>query len=435
MHYELLALAALPSALATVFEYTAPAVALERVQALDCELPEKYSVRNFVGVTNNMGKSLASYKFVYEDMTSGLTTNCKFDSSSVGVAASGNTTARRYACDNEDVQYLWNDNKRQLYMVERICPDAFGNAAYEVSGGTNVGLACSASTGGCRANGTALTSMFTAFDPVMASTVHKRDTEIAELKSNSTMQRRSNMTLEAERAQMHKRNNATLDRRGNMTLEAEEAFMHKRGNATLGRRSNLTSESMQDLIHKRSNTTVLDSQGQVFKRANTTAEKRSNMTVLDFKNQAFKRSNTTTGRRSIASLLDIHSLVQKRSNATIARRSNMTSADLEDMVEKRSNTTIARRSNSTLVDIQNFIQKRSNETIARRSNRTLVDIQNFVQRRSNATMTRRSNLSLYEVEDFVHKRDTPNGKRANLTEAVKTFVNKRGNMTLDAMHA
>ena len=126
MRCDLILLAGLPSALGAVFAYNPSPVALERAKAnASCDLPVKYSIRNFAGKTNGTSGALPSYKFNYVDLTTNLTTVCQHSASSVPVTR-GNGTASRYACTNKNVEYIWEDTKDQLTMVERICPGANG---------------------------------------------------------------------------------------------------------------------------------------------------------------------------------------------------------------------------------------------------------------------------------------------------------------------
>ncbi|KAH6604660.1 hypothetical protein Trco_006367 [Trichoderma cornu-damae] len=168
-------LAALPSAMATVsaLSYAPPPelLAMARTNS-NCKLPPDFHIKNFAAKSNETGPtaSLVAYNFTFVDETTGVTTGCYFNSSSVSTTPAGLTP--RYACSHADVKFIWEDDKRELTLVERICPLPNGVAMYEVAGSETISLSCSAS-GTCRTNTTDYNVKFVALDPVRDPTLVK----------------------------------------------------------------------------------------------------------------------------------------------------------------------------------------------------------------------------------------------------------------------
>lgn len=132
MRFALL-LAALPSALAMT-AYTAPASLLAMVEADDsCELPKGYHIKNFKAKTNNTGETLTSYNFTFVEPTSGVTSFCQFNSSSVSKTPSG--MLPRYACEYRDAKFIWRDDEKDLTMIQRVCPGSDGYVLHMSLGG------------------------------------------------------------------------------------------------------------------------------------------------------------------------------------------------------------------------------------------------------------------------------------------------------------
>ncbi|KAK4075460.1 uncharacterized protein Triagg1_4581 [Trichoderma aggressivum f. europaeum] len=180
MHLQALSfLAALPSAMATMsaLSYSPPPelLAQSRTQS-SCNLPPGFQIKDFTAKSNETGPaaSLTAYNFTFVDQTTSVTTNCRFNSSSVSTTPPGLTP--RFACDKSGisgVKFIWDNTKRQLTMVERICPNTKGAATWEVAGSTTIPLSCSSPSGTCTTNSTSIDVKFTALDPITDPTLAK----------------------------------------------------------------------------------------------------------------------------------------------------------------------------------------------------------------------------------------------------------------------
>ncbi|KAL7936903.1 hypothetical protein V8C35DRAFT_210840 [Trichoderma chlorosporum] len=163
-------LAALPSAMATMsaLSYSPPPELLAQAQSQsDCNLPSDFHIKNFAAKSNETGPAanLSAYNFTFVDQTTGVTTSCHFNSSSVSSTSPGYTP--RYACEKGVVQFIWDNAKRQLTVVEGICPNSRGASTYEVAGTAVIPLSCSTPAGTCRTNSTDIDAKYAALDPVM----------------------------------------------------------------------------------------------------------------------------------------------------------------------------------------------------------------------------------------------------------------------------
>lgn len=120
-----LLLALLPSAAAVKLAYTPPPALLAKAEAeVDCNLPGTYRVQDFVGRSNDTGQTLAAYNFTFIDTVTQVTTLCHYNSSSSSTTPPGLTP--RYACDDGEVKFIWEDGKKVLWMIERVCPGSDG---------------------------------------------------------------------------------------------------------------------------------------------------------------------------------------------------------------------------------------------------------------------------------------------------------------------
>jgi hypothetical protein len=120
-------LAALPSvALGAQLAYSPPPALMAFSQAADdCIFPANYEVRQFGGLTNSTrGTTLESFDFSFASLETEVTTPCHFNSTSESSTPPGRTP--RYSCENSDVEFIWESDKRQLWMVERVCPGSDG---------------------------------------------------------------------------------------------------------------------------------------------------------------------------------------------------------------------------------------------------------------------------------------------------------------------
>lgn len=165
-------LATLPSAMATMsaLSYSAPPELLAQAQSQsNCNLPPGFQIKDFTAKSNETGPaaSLTAYNFTFVDQTTSVTTNCQFNSSSVSTTPPGLTP--RFACDKSGVsgvKFIWDNTRRQLTMVERICPNTRGVPTYEVAGTATIPLSCPSTSGTCTTNSTSIDGKFTALDPV-----------------------------------------------------------------------------------------------------------------------------------------------------------------------------------------------------------------------------------------------------------------------------
>ena len=86
-----------------------------------CSLPEVFTIRDFQTWAPAEGdKASMTIQFGYADNTTGIQTNCQYNSTSKNVAKAGRTV--RYACDNSLVQFIWQEDT--LTMIESVCPGA-----------------------------------------------------------------------------------------------------------------------------------------------------------------------------------------------------------------------------------------------------------------------------------------------------------------------
>lgn len=122
MRFDTLLLASLPSALGLQLAYAPPPELMAKANAADnnCVLPASYMVQNFVGTSNDTGNSLGSFDFRFVDSETQITTRCHFNSSSKSTTPGSLTP--RYACENGEVKFIWEDEDGDLTMVERVCP-------------------------------------------------------------------------------------------------------------------------------------------------------------------------------------------------------------------------------------------------------------------------------------------------------------------------
>ena len=115
----------LPTAAALQLAYSPPAALLAKAEAEeDCNLPRSYTIKNFSGKSNDTGETLSSYDFTFVDSATKTTTLCHFNSTSTSTTPPGLTP--RYACENGEVKFIWEEDDKDLWMVERVCPGPDG---------------------------------------------------------------------------------------------------------------------------------------------------------------------------------------------------------------------------------------------------------------------------------------------------------------------
>lgn len=126
MRFDVLLLAALPSAMASKLAYSPPAnlMSMASTQDSNCVLPAGFTVQDFKARSNDTGNTLQAFDFKYADQETGVNTLCHFNETSKSTTP--DTLTPRFACENSDVKFIWQDDKGSLTLVERICPTASG---------------------------------------------------------------------------------------------------------------------------------------------------------------------------------------------------------------------------------------------------------------------------------------------------------------------
>ncbi|KFA48415.1 hypothetical protein S40293_00258 [Stachybotrys chartarum IBT 40293] len=173
MKLGLLFLTSLPSALGVsiaMLAYSPPAEVITRAETSpECILPRDYHVQNFTGYSNDTGTTISSFDFTFADTATNVTTLCHFNSTSTSTTPPSLTP--RFACENSDVKFIWENPDRQIWMIERVCSLTDGAPpTYEASGSLNLHLSCS-TNGTCVSNSTEYTALFTSLQPVRDPTL------------------------------------------------------------------------------------------------------------------------------------------------------------------------------------------------------------------------------------------------------------------------
>lgn len=138
MRVDVLLLASLPSALAGRLAYTPPADLLAKVAANDdCVLPGNYKIKGFSGQSNDTENTLGSFNFRFIDSETKIESLCHFNSSSESTTPGGLTP--RYPCENGEVKFIWEDDERSLWMIERVCPGEDGYVLLRPCSATDTG--------------------------------------------------------------------------------------------------------------------------------------------------------------------------------------------------------------------------------------------------------------------------------------------------------
>ncbi|OLN82047.1 hypothetical protein CCHL11_08657 [Colletotrichum chlorophyti] len=146
-----LILVAAPAAQAMVsYMASVPESLMTMVDSAACNLPDDFQVQDFTADSQDGGQTVDVLDFTFNDDSTGLSTPCHLDASSVPVPSDGRTA--RYACDNALVQFIWQNGRAT--MIEKVCPGADGVADYEASGTAVIPLTCEGSGGNGTVNGT-----------------------------------------------------------------------------------------------------------------------------------------------------------------------------------------------------------------------------------------------------------------------------------------
>ena len=95
---------------------------MAQVDADECILPDDYQVMDFAG-TSVDGGSLESFDFTFFDDSTLIKTTCHLNDSSIPIEYPDRPT-KRWPCDDELVQFIWQEDK--LILIERVCPDDDG---------------------------------------------------------------------------------------------------------------------------------------------------------------------------------------------------------------------------------------------------------------------------------------------------------------------
>ncbi|KND86145.1 hypothetical protein TOPH_09228 [Tolypocladium ophioglossoides CBS 100239] len=177
MQFALL-LASLPSlALAAATAYAPPPMLLAKANDPNnsCVLPGDYHIRNFVGRSNDTGRTLYAYNFAYLDTSTNSSTTCHYDAATSKSTTPAGMTPR-FECRDRDVKFIWVDAMQKLVMIQRVCPGPTGIPAYEVSGSVIIPLLCRGTTT-CVSNQTDFQSLFTSIQPIRDAQ-HRRPTHV-----------------------------------------------------------------------------------------------------------------------------------------------------------------------------------------------------------------------------------------------------------------
>ncbi|PNH37848.1 hypothetical protein VD0004_g8955 [Verticillium dahliae] len=117
----------------------------------DCQLPDEFSIQNFVADSADGGKTLDSYEFGFFDDSTTVDTSCLFNSTSKAVNNDGRTP--RYSCNDARVNFIWQNGS--LTLIEGVCAGEDGAADYEASGTAPVAITCTGGNGTTANNATA----------------------------------------------------------------------------------------------------------------------------------------------------------------------------------------------------------------------------------------------------------------------------------------
>jgi hypothetical protein len=83
-----------------------------------CTLPDTYYIRDFKAESKDNGKTLSGFDYTFFDEDTKLTTACHKNASSKPIVGWGTD---RFACDNSDVEFIWDDETHKLWMMEKVC--------------------------------------------------------------------------------------------------------------------------------------------------------------------------------------------------------------------------------------------------------------------------------------------------------------------------
>lgn len=125
MKFSLFALAALPLAVLAEVAYHVPQAMKAKAEDDGCVFPRGYHVLDFQGSTNNTRKqTLSAFNFTFVDPDTQTASLCQLNSSSVSTTAPGYTP--KYPCENPNIRFIWQQSRKEIWLLERICPDENG---------------------------------------------------------------------------------------------------------------------------------------------------------------------------------------------------------------------------------------------------------------------------------------------------------------------
>ncbi|KAK3995360.1 hypothetical protein QBC44DRAFT_320194 [Cladorrhinum sp. PSN332] len=129
--------------------YRMPAVMLKVfLENDDCIMPEDFTVQNLVlwlPAADNTNKGIINFQ--YTNNGTGIDSPCHYNSTSVNVAPEGLT--ERYACDDTNVQFIWQSQvgtNGSLTLIEKACPNSNMSVSFEASGSIRPLLSCLTTT-------------------------------------------------------------------------------------------------------------------------------------------------------------------------------------------------------------------------------------------------------------------------------------------------
>ncbi|KAL2207264.1 hypothetical protein CC79DRAFT_1368149 [Sarocladium strictum] len=135
----------------------------------NCQLPAEFTIQDFDGKSNDTGKTLSSFNFTFRDDTTKVNTLCQFNSSSVSTTPGG--LQGRFACEDGETKFIWEDDEDKLWMIERVCLGESGSPMYETAGSIDLHLDCNKTSNCCRSNATEATARFASVSPIRDPTL------------------------------------------------------------------------------------------------------------------------------------------------------------------------------------------------------------------------------------------------------------------------
>ncbi|KAG6010638.1 hypothetical protein E4U21_005136 [Claviceps maximensis] len=189
MKFSSILLACLPAAMAASLAYKPPRElqAMAKNNPESCVLPSTFHIKNFQAHTASNATFaanstvLSAYKFTYVNVATNLMTTCTYHPGSVPQGLNKGESARRFACRDRNVSFIWTNELSKLIMVQKICPDTHGNYEYVAAGAVVIPVACA--SGQCRVRKPNVKGTFTSLKSSthtdVVSRKHKRGIDLA----------------------------------------------------------------------------------------------------------------------------------------------------------------------------------------------------------------------------------------------------------------